>query len=237
MDKEKESFVFYRSFYEALQDLKDKDRLKVYDAICKLALSEEETKLTGITKTIFTLIKPQILANTKRYKNGKSGGRPKKETSGFENKKTIGFQKEETNGLEKAETKTKPNENDNVNVNVNENDNVNDNVNENASSLYDADVEKINNTFIETLGNTNLNNIRECIGYLEKLPFEVIEYALKKTGRKGANWDYAMTILDNYEKKQIDTVEKAKADDLAYKSKGKKADNITAEEEFLSEQE
>ena len=71
MAGEKESFVFYKSFYDALQDLKEKDRLKVYDAICDLALNGNETKLTGVAKTIFTLIKPQILANTKRYKNGK----------------------------------------------------------------------------------------------------------------------------------------------------------------------
>lgn len=71
MAKEKESFVFYKSFYEALQDLKDKERLKMYDAICELALNENEIKLTGLTKTLFTLIKPQILANTKRYENGK----------------------------------------------------------------------------------------------------------------------------------------------------------------------
>lgn len=71
MAGEKESFVFYKSFYEALQDLKEKDRLKVYDAVCELALNGNETKLTGLAKTIFTLIKPQILANTKRYENGK----------------------------------------------------------------------------------------------------------------------------------------------------------------------
>ena len=71
MAEEKESFVFYASFYEALQDLKDKDRLKMYDAICELALNSKETKMTGLTKTIFTLIKPQILANQKRYENGR----------------------------------------------------------------------------------------------------------------------------------------------------------------------
>lgn len=54
MAGEKESFVFYKSFYDALQDLKEKDRLKVYDAICDLALNENETKLTGVAKTIFT---------------------------------------------------------------------------------------------------------------------------------------------------------------------------------------
>lgn len=71
MAEEKESFVFYKSFYEALQDLKEKDRLKVYDAICELAINGNETKLAGLSKTIFTLIKPQILANNKRYANGK----------------------------------------------------------------------------------------------------------------------------------------------------------------------
>ena len=71
MEEKKESFIFYRSFFEALQDLKDKERLKVYDAICELALNEKDTKLTGLSKTVFTLIKPQVLSNTQKYKNGK----------------------------------------------------------------------------------------------------------------------------------------------------------------------
>lgn len=223
MATEKDSFVFYSSFYEALQDLKDKDRLKMYDAICDLALNNKETKMTGLTKTIFTLIKPQILANTKRYENGKKGGRPKKETIGFEELKTSGYENNKTNGNEKEETETKPNENVNVNVNDNDNDNVN------VSALYDADVERINNVFVETLGNTNLNNIKECIGYLDKLPYEVIEHALKKTARKGAQWDYAITILNDYVKRSLDTLEKVQANEIEFKNKNnnqteKKAD-------------
>lgn len=109
----KESFIFYRSFYEAIEDLDDKKRLKMYDAITKLALKNEENeKLNGICKQLFVLIKPQITANSKRYEDGKKGGRPKKEkTSGY-------FEK-------------KPNEN----VNVNENDNVNKNVNDLVCNL------------------------------------------------------------------------------------------------------
>jgi len=140
-------------------------------------------------------------------KTEKNGGRPKKETSGFEKEKTIGFQN--------TKSKTKPNVNDNVNDNVNENENGN----ENASALYDADVEKINDLFIETLGSTNLSNIKECISYLDKLSVEVIEYALKKTARKNANWDYAMTILDSYVDKGIDTLEKVQADEIEFKNK------------------
>ena len=143
----------------------------------------------------------------------KSGGRPKKETIGFDKPKTTGFENNKTNGYVKEETKTKPNVNDNVNVNAN------DNVNENASALYDADVEKMNNAFVETLGSTNLNNIRECIGYLDKLPFKVIEYALRKTARKGAKWDYAITILNDYVEKNLNTLEKVQANEIEFKNK------------------
>ena len=97
----KDSFVFYRSFFEAIKDLDDKKRLKMFDSITKFALENEENdNLNGICKQLFVLIKPQIIANNKRFENGKKGGRPPKE-------KTNGF-------LEK-----KPNEN--VNENVNEN--------------------------------------------------------------------------------------------------------------------
>ena len=224
---EKDSFVFYASFYEALQDLKDKDRLKMYDAICELALNNKETKMTGLTKTIFTLIKPQILANQKRYENGKKGGRPKKETDGLQEEKTNGFENKKTTGYKKVETKTKPNEN--VNVNVNENDNENVNVNE--SALYDADVEKIDSLFIETMGSTNISNIQECIKYLDNLPVEVIEHALRKTARKGAKWDYAMTILDSYVEKNLNTLEKVQADEIEFKNKTNKNTEVEETEE------
>lgn len=153
-------------------------------------------------------------------KTVKSGGRPKKETTGFEKEKTIGFQN--------TKTKTKPNENVNDNVNENENDNEN----KNASALYDADVEKIDSLFIETLGNTNTSNIQECISYLDKLPIEVIEHALKKTARKGAKWDYAMTILDSYVDKKLNTLEKVLADEIEFKNKNSKCDR---NEETLKE--
>ena len=112
----KESFVFYRSFYEAIKDLKIKDKLQVYEAICELSLNQKEIKLTGLAATVFKLIKPQILANYERYENGKKGGafgvlggRPKKEKN--------------PSGVSDKNPKKTPNVNvnDNVNVNVNEN--------------------------------------------------------------------------------------------------------------------
>ena len=148
MASEKESFVFYRSFFEALQDLKDKERLKVYDAICDLALNENDTELTGIAKTIFILIKPQILSNTKKYKDGqkgaqygKLGGRPKKE------KTPVGLLKETPN----------------VNVNENDNDNVNANVNDNVSDSCVDGLQKIIDFYNNNIGMLTPYRIRSTV--------------------------------------------------------------------------
>lgn len=103
---ERDSFVFYRSFYEAIKDLDTIEQSNLLCAICELALNGNEIELNGISSTIFKLIKPQINANLKRYKNGSKGGRPKTENKPKENQN---------------KTKHKPNVNDNVNENVNEN--------------------------------------------------------------------------------------------------------------------
>ena len=86
---ERDSFVFYRSFYEAIKDLDKKEQSNLLCAICELALNGNEIELNGISSTIFKLIKPQINANLKRYKNGSKGGRPKTENKPKENQRMI----------------------------------------------------------------------------------------------------------------------------------------------------
>jgi len=71
-------FIFYKSFAEAYRELPNpKEKIKLIDAIVDYALDDKDAELTGITKAIFSLIKPQIDANNKKYENGKKGGRPK----------------------------------------------------------------------------------------------------------------------------------------------------------------
>lgn len=127
-----ESMVFYRSFYEAIEDLDDNEtKLRAYQAIFKYGLDGEKPELKGTEKAIFRLIKPQIDANNIRKTNGNKGGRP----SNFQNQ-TITKTKPNHN---RNETKTKPNNNQtitetepNVNVNANENENANENANVNV---------------------------------------------------------------------------------------------------------
>lgn len=111
----RDSFVFYRSFMEALGELDIQTKAVCYEAIMQYALNGIEIELSGVPKAIFLLIKPQIDANNQRFENGRKGGRPKKEKPNENQSKTIGFDFKNRN-----ETESKPN------VNVNVNDNVND---------------------------------------------------------------------------------------------------------------
>lgn len=115
----KNSFIFYSSFDEALRELPDKSRLKIYDAITDYALRGIDAQFTGVEKAVFSLIKPQLQANNQRYENGKKGGAPKGNSNAkkttektTEKQPTVDFVEEEKT------TKKQPNENENVNVNV-----------------------------------------------------------------------------------------------------------------------
>ena len=117
----RDSFVFYRSFYESIKLLPKKYQLQCFDALCDYALNDAPLeKLPGTVEAILKSFKPQVDANNRRYENGCKGGRPKSN-------------QEETKAKpKKNQTISKAKRNDNDNVNVNVNDNVNDNDNDNA---------------------------------------------------------------------------------------------------------
>lgn len=111
---ENKAFLFYISFYEAMQELPDKDRLKLYDAITEYGLFGEVKKpLSGISKACFALIKPQIDANEKRRNGGKKGGRPKNEKPMVSDSETYGFENGKPMVLQNSENE-KPKEKEKV---------------------------------------------------------------------------------------------------------------------------
>ena len=74
--------VFLQSFYEAIMDLEDKERLGAYDAIIRYGLYGEVVEMNSSIRALFTLIRPVIDSSQNRYKasveNGRKGGRPPK---------------------------------------------------------------------------------------------------------------------------------------------------------------
>ena len=63
----RESFIFYKSFYESIRQLDETSQYHIYKAIMEHEFEDKEPKLNGIEKAIFVLIEPQLKANKKRY--------------------------------------------------------------------------------------------------------------------------------------------------------------------------
>ncbi len=76
---ERDSFIFYKSFYEAIAGLAKDIQIEVLTAVIEYALfGRLPDNLKPVAKGMFTLIKPNIDVNTARFENGKKGGRKKK---------------------------------------------------------------------------------------------------------------------------------------------------------------
>ena len=106
---ERESFIFYSSFYSAIITLPDEEQLLLFKSITERALYGKEPTLSGCLKGMYDLIRPQIIANERRYLNGCKGGAPK----GNKNAK-----KQPKNNQKQSNV----NENANVNLNVTDKD-------------------------------------------------------------------------------------------------------------------
>ena len=112
---ERESFVFYRSFRDAFRAL-DKDvRLRMYEAIIDYGLDLIEPHFEGIEKVLWTLIRPQLEANNKRFENGCKGGAP----IGNQNARKQPKNNQKITEKQPKNNQKQPNVNENVNENVN----------------------------------------------------------------------------------------------------------------------
>ncbi len=131
-----DSFVFYRSFYEAAQCLPNEERLALYDALCEYGINGTDSQPSGIVAAVFAVARPVIDANSQRRERGAHGGRPKKEKpmvlENAEKEKPMVLENAETEKPKVLQKRTlkKPNEN----VNENENENVNENENIKSAS-------------------------------------------------------------------------------------------------------
>ena len=205
----RDSFIFYRSFYEAISELPKENQADTYDAIMQYALNQEEKELTGIPKAIFSLVKPQLDANYKKYENGK--------------------QKKSKTEAKQKQTKSKTGTNVNENVNDNENVNVNDNDNENVNDSCVDGLQKIIDFYNENIGLITPYGVQVLEDYAKEMPVDLIIYAMEISVEANIRTiQYIKGILNNWSKKGIKTLVEAKEENH---KQGKK-DEI---EEWLNE--
>lgn len=165
----RDSFIFYRSFYEASKALNTKQQAELFRAICEYSLDKKEIKLSKTASAFFTLIKPQLTANYKRYENGKKTKKPR-EPKEAKHKQTG--------------SKTEANKNVNVNKNVfNENENGNENGNDGIQNLW-----------IRSFGrNPNVLEIEETLKLIEKFGKEKAFGIMKEGVRNNFRSIFSLT--------------------------------------------
>ena len=203
------SFVFYDSFRDSVEDMEDNDRLAFYEAIFDYALKGElPTNLSKELARLFKLVRPQIDANIKRRKDGKKGGRPSKKNNSSPDE-SIEKNYEKTSGFEQENHRLenkKPNVNDNVNVN------------DNANVIEHQNEEMLNSIellFGRTLSPLEIEKIKSF-----KNP-DLVRYAVEESLLQGnvRNVRYIEKIVFDLEKEGINTYDEAIARKKKYKLK------------------
>lgn len=188
----RDSFIFYKSFYDSIKELDPKDQVLIYNAIFEFQFYGKEVELNSVSKSIFKLIIPLLEANNKRYENGKKGGAPKG------NQNARKYKKEETTKNNQKQPKNKVMYNDNVLCIMN-----NDNVLSSNSGLFD---------YVEQCLGRTLNGVEfEIINKWDDN--ELTRYAIQQAMLNGGrSIKYIQTILNSYKTKGISSVEDAMKD-------------------------
>ncbi|MBO5387666.1 MAG: hypothetical protein J6A59_05935 [Lachnospiraceae bacterium] len=145
------SFIFYRSIYEAIRDLPRDVQGEIYTAIMEYGLYGKETEqLKPIARSIFTLVKPLLHNDITRFENGKRGGRPKnlnKTETEPKNNRTETEQKPNQNQSETTEKCVRENIDNILDNNLNLENNNNSLSPLPSPSLADAEFEKFWNLY------------------------------------------------------------------------------------------
>lgn len=212
----KESFIFYKSFYEAINLLGEKAQLKLYKSIMRLNFDyyetpeelrelcckiESELRQNRSVFAQFLLIKPQILANLKKYCN-------MSKTHKYQTSKPIS---KNTKSDFKMNFQTPYNENENEKL-------INENTNKNTNDKYIEKFKKIYKKIfgqIPILIKDDFDNLSELLRIsddfeetLEENLKKLKEIDFKKIGYKPkADWflkpkNYAALRMGAYQKKE-----------------------------------
>lgn len=204
----RDSFIFYRSFYEAISELPKENQADTYNAIMQYALNQEEINLTGISKAIFSLVKPQLDANYKKYENGKQ-----------KKSKTVAKQKQNV-------SKTGTNVNDNENDNENDNDNV-----KVGDSCVDG-LQEIINFYNENIGLITPYGLEILTDYAKEMSSDVIIYAMKKAVEANVRTiQYIKGTLNNWQNSGVKTLIQAEEESRKFKKEKTDEKKETIEEQ------
>lgn len=208
-------FVFYRSFWNAINEMDEAEQLEMFHALCRYALDGAEPDFgSSIQRAVFAVMKPVIDANVTSRESGKRGGRPRKpplqkpetgvfenEKGGFENEKPP-FQKLETNKKQEARNKQLEQE---VNTAA-------DAALENAAAApaedprLDTALAQIIRRYEDDIGSFPRSALQPLQRWRRTLGDELIGLAIGEAAENNArSWRYVDRVLSSWEKEGVRT--------------------------------
>lgn len=180
----RKQFTFYRSFWDAVKGLNQKDRLSALEAICAYALDGEEVKMTPTAAGMFVLIKPVLDSAEKKSSGGK------KSTSSVEDADKITASSEEDGRKEKEGEKEKEKE-----VEKEKEKEI-----ENECSSTTATVREPIAFFLDRINPAPSSTLtRELLDFCNTLGDDVVLHALHiAVDERKMAWSYIKAILNRY---------------------------------------
>lgn len=213
--KEKESFILYNSFYEPIKALKNEQLGKLLRAIFDYTINGEITQDNEII-VAFMFIKNQLDRDSEKWEDErnkrKEAGRLGGIKRALNQQQKLSSKSKQCLGVLKSVKQNQANQADNVDVNVDVyvNDNVNDNV------INTTSTNNIYNYIEENFGRTLSPVEYEQISKWEDN--ELTRYAIKQAVLNGAyRIKYIESILNDYEKNGIKTVQEAQEKEKEFK--------------------
>lgn len=109
-------FTFYKSYYESLKNLKEKDKKEIINAILEYIFDDKTPNFSGVKKAVWSLIEPNL--STSKSRSNPYSGAPYGNNNASKEKQSKNNQKTTTdlNDKERDKDKDKEREIDNISI-------------------------------------------------------------------------------------------------------------------------
>lgn len=209
MEEKQESFVFYRSFLDAISEMDEAEQLAMFRAICGYALDGQEPALpSAIQRAVFAVMRPSIDINNAKREGGKRGGRPKTRTKKTtpSTAETIGFEEENH-----VETGFKTENHRFQKVENTETETVAETVavaefSAAPSSRTDKGLAEIVQDYQQEIGSFPRSALEPLQAHRAAVGDELVRLAIQEAAQHGArSWSYVDGVLDSWRKEGVKT--------------------------------
>ena len=211
-NENRESFVFYRSFLGAIQEMEQADQLAMFWAICNYALTGEEPALqSAIQRAVFAVIRPSIDTNIAKREGGKRGGRPRTRTEKTipQNAETIGFENKNlpeqgfSSGNQESQRFSEPESTVTVTEAVTAAEAV---FSEDPGGRTDEALAGIIQDYEQEIGSFPRSALDKLQAYRAQAGDEMVHLAIQEAAQhNGRSWSYLDSVLSTWRKEGVKT--------------------------------